>query len=212
MQKRHAFWPESLGPLEDRLVLSRMTMGPAQVASPSTVRASRSTSDRMTTQFEINFLTGMIPHHQMAIRMSQIALRNSDNPEVRDLARRIISEQRPEIQQMQRFLAHNGVRGYQPTTTPDEQAVLQELRSLRGTEFDRAFLTEMTGHHQAAISGEHGMVGASECLDRAAQPGLRQLCSNIVSTQTREIQEMQTLLGEAVGMPTDHGGMGGHSG
>jgi uncharacterized protein (DUF305 family) len=162
----------------------------------------------MTTQFEINFLTGMIPHHQMAIRMSQIALRNSDNPEVRGLARRIISEQRPEIQQMQRFLAHDGVRGYRPTTTPDEQAVLQELRSLRGTEFDRAFLTEMTGHHQAAISGEHGMVGASECLDRAAQPGLRPLCSNIVSTQTREIQEMQTLLGEVGGMPSGHGGMG----
>ncbi len=212
MQKRHSFRPESLGPLEDRLVLSRMTMGSAQVASLSTLRASRSTSDRMTTQFEIHFLTGMIPHHQMAISMSQIATKNSDNPQVRDLARRIISEQRPEIQQMQRFLAHNGVRGYQPATTSDEQAVLQELRTLRGTEFDRAFLTEMTGHHQAAISGEHGMLGASECLDRAAQPGLRQLCSNIDSTQTQEIQEMQMLLGEAVGMPTDHGGMGGHSG
>ena len=46
MPKRHAFRPESLGPLEDRLVLSRMAMGPAQVANLSTVRASRSTSPR----------------------------------------------------------------------------------------------------------------------------------------------------------------------
>lgn len=208
MKKRNAFRPESLGPLEDRLVLSRVGMVPAQVMSTAVVRANRSTADRMTTQFEINFLTGMIPHHQMAIRMSQIAVTNSDNPEVRDLARRIIAAQRPEIQRMQRFLAHDGVRGYRPALAPDERAVLRELRSLRGTEFDRAFLAEMTGHHQAAISGEHGMVGATDCLGQAAQPGLKQLCGNIVSTQTREIGEMQTLLAQAGGEPATGGGMG----
>ncbi len=212
MQKRHTFRPESLGPLEDRLVLSGMTMGPGQIASLSTVRASRSTSDRMTTQFEVNFLTGMIPHHQMAIRMSQVALRNSANAEVRDLAQRIIAAQRPEIRQMQGFLAVDGVRGYRPTPSSDERAMLQELRSLRGSDFDRAYLSEMIGHHQAAIAGEHSMPGARECLERAAQPGLRQLCSNIVSTQTQEIQEMHMLLGEAGGMPSDHGGMVGHGG
>lgn len=212
MNKRHAFRPEGLGPLEDRLVLSRVGMVPAQVMSASAVRASRAAADRMTTQFEVNFLTGMIPHHQMAIRMSQIAVRNSDNPEVRGLARRIIAEQRPEIQRMQRFLAHNGVRNYTPTTTPDEQAVLRELRSLRGTEFDRAFLAEMIGHHRMAITGDDTMEGAEECTGRAAQPGLRRLCAGIVSTQTREIGQMQTLLAQWGGTPSEGGGMGGHGG
>ena len=210
MNKRHAFRPESLGPLEDRLVLSRVGMVPAHVMSTSAVRANRSTADRMTTQFEVNFLTGMIPHHQMAIRMSQIAIRNSDNPQVRDLARRIIAAQKPEIQRMQRFLAHNGVGSYRPTVTPDEQAVLRELRSLRGTEFDRAFLAEMTGHHRMAITGDDTMEGAAECTGRAAQPGLKQLCTNIVSTQSREIGEMQTLLAQSGGS-TDMGGGMGHN-
>lgn len=212
MSKRHAFRPDALGPLEDRLVLSRVGMVPAHVMSASAVRANRSTVDRMTTQFENNFLTGMIPHHQMAIRMSQIAVRNSDNPQVRDLARRIIAAQKPEIQQMQRFLRHNGVGSYKPTVTPDEQAVLNELRSLRGTEFDRAFLAEMTGHHRMAITGDDTMEGAEECTDRAAQPGLKRLCANIVSAQTREIGEMQTLLEQSGGTPTEGGGMGGHGG
>ena len=43
-------------------------------------------------RFEISFLKGMIPHHQMAISMSQIALRNSESPQVRSLAQRIIKE------------------------------------------------------------------------------------------------------------------------
>jgi uncharacterized protein (DUF305 family) len=135
----------------------------------------------------------------MAIRMSQVALRNSDNPQVRDLARRIVSEQRPEIERMQRFLARDGVRGYRPTLAPDERATLAELRSLRGVEFDRTFLAEMTGHHQMAISGDDTMEGAAECAVRAAQPGLRQLCSGIVAAQGREIGEMRTLLAQSGG-------------
>jgi uncharacterized protein (DUF305 family) len=212
MSTRHAFRPDTLGPLEDRLVLSRVGMVPAHIMAVSQVQANRSNADRMTTQFENNFLTGMIPHHQMAIRMSQIAVRNSDNPQVRDLARRIIAAQKPEIQQMQRFLRHNGVGSYKPMVTPDEQAVLNELRSLRGTEFDRAFLAEMTGHHRMAITGDDTMEGAEECTDRAAQPGLKRLCASIVSAQTREIGEMQTLLQQSGSTPSQDGGMGGHGG
>ncbi len=212
MKSKRAFLPDSLDRLEDRVVLSRVGMGmpEAEVRSVSAARAVRPSVDRMTMQFEVSFLTGMIPHHQMAISMSQVALRNSADAGVRDLAQRIIAAQRPEIRQMQRFLAVDGVRGYQPTPSSGERAMIRELRSLRGSDFDRAFLSEMIGHHQAAIAGEHSMPGASECLERASQPGLRRLCSNIVSTQTQEIQEMQMLLGEAGGMPPGHGGMGDH--
>ncbi len=215
MRNKRAFRPGSLDRLEDRLVLSRVGMGmpaAAEVRGISAARVARPSANRMTVQFELNFLTGMIPHHQMAIRMSQVALRNSTDAGVRDLAHRIIAAQRPEIRQMQRFLAVDGVRGYRPTISSDERAMLRELRSLRGPDFDRAYLSEMIGHHQAAIAGGHSMPGASECLERAAQPGLRRLCSNIVSTQTEEIHEMQMLLGEAGGMPEDHGGMVGYGG
>lgn len=205
MKNRHAFRPESLGALEDRLVLSRM--GAGEVMTLSTVRVERSTADRGTIRFENSFLKGMIPHHQMAIRMAGIAVRNSDNAAVKGLAHRIIAEQRPEIRLMQRFLAHNGVRGFQPSLMGDDRIMLHELRSLQGTAFDRAFLADMTEHHQAAVSGEDGMIGATECLAKASQPGLKQLCGNIISTQTREIAEMQTLLAKAGGVSgMGHGG------
>ncbi len=199
MTKRHAFRPESLGPLETRLALSGAAAtlhALPQVVHLSTVRAEATARpDRSTIGFEINFLTGMIPHHQMAIDMSRLALRYATDPQVKDLAKRIISEQRPEIARMQHYLAVDGVRNYRPGKAADELMDLKTLSSQRGNAFNVAFLTMMTDHHTRAIHGDSmGMIGAAEANGRVAQPGLKQLTAQIVSTQSRELQEMQGYL------------------
>lgn len=50
------------------------------------------------------FLKMMIPHHQMAVDMSEEALRKADHPELRDLAQKIRDEQSSEIELMQGYL------------------------------------------------------------------------------------------------------------
>jgi uncharacterized protein (DUF305 family) len=45
----------------------------------------------------------MIPHHQSAIVMAQVALEESENPEIKELARNIVSAQKREIEQMQEW-------------------------------------------------------------------------------------------------------------
>ena len=199
MQKRNAFRPESLGPLEDRIALSQMVgaiHAPAAIVHAATVRAEAvALGDRDTRTFEINFLTGMIPHHQMAIDMSRLAVKFATDPQVKNLARRIISEQTPEIKRMNHYLAVDGVTNYRPGKASNEIADLQMLGSQRGVAFDRAFLTMMIDHHTMAIEGNAmGMVGAREARTRAAQPGIRTLAGNIVATQTRELSEMQGIL------------------
>ncbi len=199
MRKRHTFRPESLGPLEDRLALSgaAATMhAPAAVVANATVRALATTRpDRATVGYEVNFLKGMVPHHQMAIDMSKLALRYATDPQVKDLARRIISEQRPEIARMQRYLAVDGVRNYRPGKDAAALNDLKALGSRRGNAFNVAFLTMMTDHHTRAIQGDGmGMIGAAEANGRVAQPGLKQLTAQIVSTQSRELMEMQGYL------------------
>lgn len=198
MKRRHTFRPESLGPLEARLALSQMggVMQGAAVVHTAAVRAKAAApGDRDTRTFEINFLAGMIPHHQMAIDMSRLAVMYATDPQVKDLARRIISEQRPEIARMNRYLAVDGIRNYRPGKAPDEVTDLHMLGSERGAAFDRAFLTMMVEHHTMAVEGnDMGMVGARAAQTRAAQPGIRALAGNIVATQTREISEMQGIL------------------
>lgn len=50
------------------------------------------------------FLRMMIPHHQMAVDMSEKALKRADHPELKDLARKIKDEQSAEIELMQGYL------------------------------------------------------------------------------------------------------------
>ena len=50
--------------------------------------------------FDLAFIGAMIPHHQSAIEAGQIALEESQNPDIRSLAEGIISSQQAEIEQM----------------------------------------------------------------------------------------------------------------
>lgn len=50
------------------------------------------------------FLRMMIPHHQLAVDMSEKALEEAEHPELKDLARQIKDEQSAEIELMQGYL------------------------------------------------------------------------------------------------------------
>ena len=50
------------------------------------------------------FLRMMIPHHQLAIDMSEQALNNAEHPELKELAQQIIDEQSAEIELMEGYL------------------------------------------------------------------------------------------------------------
>lgn len=49
--------------------------------------------------FDKAFIEEMVQHHRMAVMMSQMLLRNSNNPEMRSLAESIIKAQNSEIEQ-----------------------------------------------------------------------------------------------------------------
>ena len=209
MSLKRAFRADSLVPLEDRLVLSTSAQHVTALVASLTPGVTATASRPDALRFEVDFLKGMIPHHQMAIRMAQIEVWNGSDPAVVSLARRIISEQTPEIHRMQSWLSSGfGIRNFRPRMSADDMKMLGDLGALKGTDLDRAFLTDMIDHHQRAISGDGMMPGANDCLDRAIHTGLRQLCANIVTSQSGEIREMQKDLARLGGMPTGVG-MGG---
>jgi len=53
---------------------------------------------------DVDFLKGMIPHHQGAIEMSEELIKKTKDPELKAFAEKIIKDQKAEIKQMQDFL------------------------------------------------------------------------------------------------------------
>jgi uncharacterized protein (DUF305 family) len=49
------------------------------------------------------FIDAMVPHHQGAIEMAQVALENAEHDEIKQLAENIVSAQQREIEQMKQW-------------------------------------------------------------------------------------------------------------
>ncbi|GMB81388.1 DUF305 domain-containing protein [Shinella zoogloeoides] len=90
-----------------------MTMGEAS-GSPSTkafVDANTKMHKGMEIEFtgnaDVDFVRGMIAHHQGAIDMAKVELEHGKDPAIRKLAEDIVSAQEGEIKMMEEWLARN---------------------------------------------------------------------------------------------------------
>ena len=148
---------------------------------------------------DVMFAQGMIPHHQQAIEMADMALDPAvgAGPEVLDLATRIKAGQDPEIAQMTTWLADwdqpkamdlsdgHTMDGMDGMLSADE---MKELAALRGAEFDTAWMEGMIRHHEGAITM------AEDVAAKGKQPEVKTLAEQIVAAQRAEIDEMRALL------------------
>lgn len=181
-----------------------LLVGCGTSTSPTAPPAASSTtgaSQQQHNQADIAFLQGMIPHHDQAIAMAQLAPTHGASPKVTDLASRIQNEQGPEIAQMSGLLRSwdapipatpHGMTGMQtehagmPGMMTNSQ--MQQLTAATGAGFDRTFLQMMIAHHQGAVT-----MSQTE-LAQGSNPTSRHLAQQIITTQQAEINQMQTLL------------------
>ena len=155
---------------------------------------------------EINFMRGMIDHHQMAINNAQLCVSKAFHQDLKTMCKSIISTQMQEINVMQSWLSDWYGISHSPEIDNADQKMTQMLSSLDGAAFERQFLKMMTSHHWQAI------IRASEFLEEGNHHSLEDLAEVIVKGQAKEIGTMQQWLCNWYGICDwhDHGDFRGN--
>ncbi len=133
-------------------------------------------------EFEVEWMSMMIEHHQGAIDMSKLAATRAMHQEVKDVAQNIINAQTTEITEMTRWLQQwYGTMPMQGLMHGMDMAT--QLQNLSGDDFDKQFLTMMTEHHQGAIDM------AQLVPEQATHQELKTLSQNIITSQQAEVNQ-----------------------
>ena len=152
---------------------------------------------------DIAFAQGMVPHHQQAVEMAQLAEQRAESAEVKDLAADIEAAQAPEIEQLTTWLQDweaesptpsmdHGDMGHGDASSDLSGMMTAEdmgmLEDTRGAGFDEMFLTMMIEHHEGAVEMAETEVDEGENADAIA------MAEQIITTQEAEIKQMEQLL------------------
>lgn len=142
-----------------------------------------------------HFIEQMIPHHEGAIAMAELALERSERPEIRSLANSIVEDQSRENALMRTW--YREWFGGEPEAGMQGQGMMsmhsmgEDLDSLRdASDFDQEFLRQMIPHHEAAVMMAQMLAAGSR------RPEMQELADQIIASQTREIEMMRGWLNE----------------
>ncbi|MFD5110986.1 DUF305 domain-containing protein [Streptomyces sp. NPDC058391] len=156
---------------------------------------------------DVTFAQMMIPHHQQAVDMAELADGRASDPELKVLATDIEKAQSPEISTMRDWLkswgkpaspsADSGTPGMDhggsSTNGSAMPGMMSEtdmtgLKAAQGKDFDRKFTQMMIGHHEGAIT----MAQALQNQGRNADA--KKLAGAVVTAQKAEIEKMNKIL------------------
>ncbi|MDI3404163.1 DUF305 domain-containing protein [Streptomyces cavernicola] len=148
---------------------------------------------------DVAFAQGMIPHHEQAIEMSQLAGTRASDPEIKKLAGQIEKAQGPEIKTLQSWLKSWG----KPTEMESMPGMdhdmgdmdgmmseqdMKDLEAAKGAKFDRAFAEMMIEHHNGAIEM------AEDEKKNGKNADAKKLADAIVKSQSAEVDQFEKIL------------------
>lgn len=146
---------------------------------------------------DVAFATNMIPHHEQAVEMSALVPDRSTNQQLIALANQISAEQQPEINALRVFLVQwnenpedstGGHQGHGAMTGMVDEATMEKLKTLSGSEFDTLWLQSMIAHHQGAIEMAKAEVANGQNVDA------KNMAQTIITAQEAEITTMNQML------------------
>ena len=139
---------------------------------------------------DVMFLQMMIPHHQQAIDISDLALTKGEDAELLALAKNIRDEQAAEIVKMKAWLEEANASSHSDSHSMDGMLSDSELAALNkasGKSFDVLWLKAMTGHHTGAID-------MATMIENAKSAEIKSFGEGIVASQSAQNKAMAAMI------------------
>ncbi|MFI1157614.1 DUF305 domain-containing protein [Streptomyces sioyaensis] len=156
---------------------------------------------------DVTFAQSMIPHHEQAVVMAQLADGRASDTEIKTLAAAIEKAQGPEITTMRAWLkawgapasSAHGMPGMDHGSGGMDHASggmsgmmsakdMTDLKAAKGKGFDKKFAQMMIGHHNGAIT----MAKDEQRNGRNATA--KKLAGDVIKNQTAEVAKMNKIL------------------
>ena len=148
--------------------------------------------------YDLRFMDAMIPHHEGAVMMAKDALKKATRPEVKRLAKAIVTAQDKETIQMQQWrkdwypkspnapMSWSAEMNHMMTMKPDQMSAMRMNMDLgkADSDYDLRFINAMIPHHEAAV------IMAKDLAQKSKRPELQKLAKEVVSSQQAEIDQM----------------------
>jgi uncharacterized protein (DUF305 family) len=153
---------------------------------------SSSSKNDNYTGADIMFLQMMIPHHQQAIDISNLAMKSSQDAELIELAKIIARDQAAEIKQMKAWLKDAGASEDMGHSMDGMGGMLSDeeltaLSAATGKEFDVLWLKGMTEHHDGAIH-------MTQMIEDAQNADIKAFGTKVIKDQSEQIDQMKKML------------------
>ncbi|MGW9133557.1 DUF305 domain-containing protein [Streptomyces sp. NPDC055681] len=161
---------------------------------------SSATAEAESTDFndaDVTFAQMMIPHHEQALEMAELADGRASDAEVKDIAAKIEKAQDPEIKTMKGWLkSWNKPTAIESMAGMDHgsgagmmsDADMEHLKGMKGAEFDKMFAEMTIEHHNGAISMAQDEQKSGKNADAVKMAG------DIVEGQSAEVKQLQSLV------------------
>jgi uncharacterized protein (DUF305 family) len=134
----------------------------------------------------------MIPHHQGALDMSEIVMRQGQDADIRRMAQKAIEMQTQDIAELRRWLEGraSGAAGLPPQGPfePVEARMKEAMAAASGADADHLWVRKMIAHHQGAL--DMGRIALEDTEDAE----VRRMAQKTVEMQTRDIRELEAWL------------------
>ncbi|MBE1584275.1 DUF305 domain-containing protein [Nonomuraea angiospora] len=174
--------------------------GPDMAGMSSSAPAATTASASPAAAFndaDVMFAQMMIPHHQQAVEMADLAGTRAADKEVKELAAKIKAAQDPEIQTMKGWLTawgkpmpsegmDHGMGHDMPGMMSEDD--MKKLEAAKGGAFDRQFAELMIAHHNGAIE----MARTEQAQGSNAEA--KELAKTIETAQQAEVAQLREIL------------------